>query len=147
MNKFSASFQKGQEAAEKARLFRAEIDSVFEDLNSQLSEASQGKLRIQRKRMEHLRSSFVIALKFDRSPDEYMAIVAFNPLAADKSHRELANWEQTHSGYPCKVSWSGVDHTCHDRQSLESTLSDLLEDSLVGETLRSLMARDSAKQP
>ena len=48
MKKFAASIEKGLDAAQNARLLRAEIDSVFETLNEELSEVTKGKVRLKR---------------------------------------------------------------------------------------------------
>jgi hypothetical protein len=48
MKKFAASIEKGLDAAQNARLLKAEIDSVFETLNEELSEITKGRVGLRR---------------------------------------------------------------------------------------------------
>jgi hypothetical protein len=139
MTNFRAAFRTGQVAAEKAELARKEITAIFDEINKQLQEPTAGKVEVFRQEYEKQVETGPYLLSF--SPKEtYWAIAARNPKAADSKPRPLALWEQARGGYPCKVSWGNVDHICNDRESLEGCLASLLEDALVGETIRGLMS-------
>jgi len=139
MTDFRAAFQAGQEAAIQAELARKDIDNVFSEICAQLAEVTDGKVEISRQEYEKKNPNpFVAAIIFG-SKEMYSAIAARNPKAMDNKFRQIALWEQGRSGYPCKISWGGTDHTCHDRQSLEECLASLLGDAVVGEKLRGVM--------
>jgi len=139
MTDFGAAFRAGQEAATQAELARKDIDDVFSALNVQVAEITDGKIEIGRKRLERKKSSPAGVLVMSFGPREtYWAIVARNPKATDSNPRQIALWEPGRTGYPCKISWGGIDRTCYDRQSLEDSLSSLLGDAIVGETLRNV---------
>lgn len=132
MTDFRAAFERGQDAATEAELARREIDAVFKELTTQLAEATNGTVEMYRR--EYEKSPLIPSYLFG-SAGTYWAIVARNPKAKGKNERQLARWEQGRSGYPCKISWGGVDHTCHDRESLEWGLVSLLEDPVTGKRL------------
>ena len=141
MTDFRAAFQLGQEAAMNAEMARREIDSVFKEINAQLAEPTEGKIEIYRGEFDKKSSGLFGSLttSWPISRETYLAIAARNPKAANRGGVELARWEVERGGYPCEVSWGGVEHTCHDRESLEASLALLLKDAIVGEKLRSLM--------
>ena len=137
MTDFRAAFQAGQEAAIQAELARKDIDDVFTEISKQLLEVTGGKVEIFRKEYEKPQDPFIFKLFGPK--EKYWAIAARNPKAEDNKSRQLALWEQGRSGYPCKISWAGIDRTCHDRQALEEGLASLLGDAVVGEKLRGVM--------
>lgn len=67
-------------------------------------------------------------------------IAARNPKAADAEWVKLAKWERPQEGFPCLL----VDKRevrCHDRESLEEAIAELLSNAWIGEQLRELLAR------
>ena len=141
MSDFRMSFQKGQAAAEQADIARKEIDAVFTDLQNQMMQATEGKIKIERRKKERERSSVIpdVNAYFGIERSKYWAIVTFNPIAKDNTDWVLAEWEQSRFGYPCKVTWAGTEHSCHDRELLERSLSSMLEDATVGEKLLAIL--------
>lgn len=141
MTDFRVAFQAGQEAARAAELARKEIDDVFKVICEQLADVTEGKIEISRQEYEKTQQSsvFPFSASLFAPKKKYWAISARNPKANNDKLREIALWEQGSSGYPCKISWDGMDRTCHDRESLESCLASLLSDPVVGEKLRGVM--------
>lgn len=137
MTDFRAAFNAGQDAAVRADLARKDIANVFLEVSNQLSEATEGKVKIIRK--EFKKDLKWPAIDIFSSPEKFWAIAAYNPNAEDKNPRQLALWEQDRAGYPCKITWSNIDHSCHDRESLEECIASLLQDPIVGEKLRGVM--------
>ncbi len=143
MTNFQKAFEAGQEAATKSELARKEIDAVFVALREEVSTATKGKIEVSKHEYEKIKSlNFTIMGGFEK--ETFWAIAARNPLAADKEFRQLARWEQAPAGYPCKISWAGVDNNCHDKESLERGLTRLLADAAIGEKLRGIMALPAA---
>jgi len=141
MADYIQAFKKGLEAAEPADRARKEIDSVFEDLDRQIRAGTEGRIGIKRQEFIIQRMPFTAQKLEDLiTPKEtYWAIVAYNPQITSSPVKELSRWRHDRAGYPCKISWGGMEHTCEDKRSLENVLGRLLGDPLVGETLHVLM--------
>ena len=137
MTDFRGAFNAGQEAAKKANLSRKEIDDVFLVVKEQLAEVTDGNVEVHRQ--EYTKGLDIFSKNVFAPREKFWAIVARNPIAEDKEYRQVALWEQGRAGYPCKISWGGVERTCHDREALEECLGSLLEDAVVAEKLRGVM--------
>jgi hypothetical protein len=137
MVNFTESFNTGIKSAQKADENRIEIRSVFDELNNQLNEPTDGRIKISRVKFYEstnpFKVSFLVPKKF------YWAIAAENPKAEQESTKELAKWDMNRAGYPCKITLGNDDLYCEDKESLEYGLSQILQDSVVGETLSKLM--------
>lgn len=141
MANFLDSFNKGLELADQANANRLEIESVFEQLSSQLSEASQGKLKIEiLTKSEPIDVSSLVPTDFFKRRT-YLAIVASNPLADRYQDEELARWKIAESGYPCKVVMPDGEIYCEDKKGLESALGRLLATPRAGKALQKVMAQ------
>jgi hypothetical protein len=145
MTDFVAAFRSGLDAAQRADLARKEIDAVFAELTEQLQRPADGRVQIVRQEFEKRDADpFGIGLPYTlrvlgaRAPT-YWAVAARNPKAADTKPRELALWQQDRAGYPCKLSWGGVERTCNDRESLQEALAALLEDGIIAERINGVM--------
>jgi hypothetical protein len=138
MTDFKAAFEDGIKAAQQAEAAKKEIDSVFTELNKQLSEATRGKLLIERRYMPDEIVGFFISLAEFRRPT-HLAITARNPSIKQSEPKELSKWESGRAGYPCKVSWGGNEAYCENKEGLERVLSDLLRDPVVAGILYSLI--------
>ncbi|WP_039790370.1 hypothetical protein [Herbaspirillum huttiense] len=138
MKKFAASIEKGLDAAQNARLLRAEIDSVFETLNEELSEVTKGKVRLKRETFyeapkfgsKESPSPFPFSQYFNRENHLGLAIVS-----EDMPSTEIARWAQDPAGYPCKIILPERQFYCEDRDALESVLAELLQRPEVGEVI------------
>lgn len=139
MTDFRTAFEAGQDAAIKAELARKEIDSVFAEVQKQLTEITKGKVEIYRQEFEKRPEGVPFAITFFGPKEKYWAVAARNPMAEDNKSRQLAIWDEGRGGYPCTVSWGGMDRTCHDREALEECLASLLADPVVGDKLRRLI--------
>jgi len=142
---FITAFQEGLNAAEIADKNKREINSVFDELNRQLSEATDGKVKvvIRDNILEALSRS--ISLFTVNQPKKNQAIWALNPLFQSSS-KELAIWNQDPNGYPCKISFGNKEHYCEDKSDLENTLAIMLQDPIVGETLSKLIRLSEAEE-
>ena len=140
MTDFKKAFQTGLNAAKKAEATRNEIQSVFDDLNSQLEEITGGKINL--KRIEKYADIDVRKILEDgigQMPKKYQSIVAFNPTLEGHHHNEIANWSESRSGYPCKISYGLNSFVCENKSQLESVLMDLLKDPIIGEKFSQLI--------
>jgi hypothetical protein len=136
MNDYKSAFSEGLKAAERANAARKEIDQVFKDLNTQLSDITEGRIHVIRE--QRARNS-TLKLVITLEPDYYWAIIAYNPKVGSSPNKELCEWEMGSAGYPCKMIWSGNTHYCENKQALEATLSVLLKDAIIAEKFWFLM--------
>ncbi len=140
MSSYIDAFEKGQEASRKAVIAKKEIKEILEELKKQLLTATEGKLEIFIKpQRESIQGNSLIDMIQNRNFRDYLAIVARNPKSDSNNIKELAEWNQENTGYPCKIEWGKEEYTCHDRKSLESCLTLLLQDPGVAEKLHQLI--------
>ena len=137
---FKSSLAKGFSAAKKSEANKAEIESVFKDLNRQLDEATDGKLTIDLVRF-YVNSTFsdLANLANLRPRETYRAIAAKNKVVEGCAYKELAKWELGRDGYPCVIILDDDEMYCEDKTSLEENLQCLLSDPVIGEKLYKLM--------
>lgn len=140
---FIEAFKEGQTAAETAKKNNQEITSVLNELNKQINEATDGKIRISL-------SSLSLADMLGR--DKYTDLLergryinAENYLIPNSPKKELVKWEQGREGYPCKITIGNKQHYCEDKTELENTLALMLQDPIVAETLTNLMSLSQNK--
>lgn len=141
---FKASLNKGLQAAEQAESNRKEIASVFETMNEQLAEATDGKLRIEcgtETRYPHALSQGLLGIaKVMASGRAVDVIRCKNPLANGGSE-VLADFVMARSGYPVEIKLGGEELFCDDIKALERSLEYMLADPVVGEKIRKVMAQ------
>jgi len=137
---FKKSFAAGIDSAKIAEVNRAEVQSVFNEVNKQLEEVTAGTIFIERKVYYVNNTIQDLAAIANFTPREvYHAIVASNPKVPGSSEKELANWKMAKDGYPCRI-YLGSDHiVCEDKIALEGAIQELLSDTAVGEKLYQLM--------
>lgn len=139
MVNFAKSYQAGLDAARIAEKNKIEIDSVFSEMNRQLSEASEKRVRISIKTLdEKLNGVARFNVRLGAEPKTYTGIVAENP-AVPGSTKELARWTQGRSGYPCTIILGSHSRSCEDRIALERALAEMLSDPIVGKALSELV--------
>ncbi len=134
---FKEYFQKGLSAAEKAEVNKNEIDSVFDELNRQLDEATKGKIEISR--VKFFASSTLADIASLKPRETYLAIAAKNKNVKDCDYKELARWKIDRNGYPCMIIIDRDEMYCEDKVALEANMQRLLSDPTVGDTLYKLM--------
>ncbi|MAF06074.1 MULTISPECIES: hypothetical protein [unclassified Herbaspirillum] len=143
MKKFAASIEKGLDAAQNARLLKAEIDSVFETLNEELSEVTKGKVGLKRD-VFYEAPEFGAGLVNYFHREKYLGIAI---VSENMPSTEIARWAQDPGGYPCKVVLPERQFYCEDKDALESVLAELLQRPEVGEViLRHLRASEPDAQ-
>lgn len=133
---FIKAFEDGKKAAIKTENARKEIDAVFDDLNSQLSEMTNGMLKIIRAEVKERNEGLYVHVfpqKF------YKAILAINPKIEKSPRKELAKWDFSRVGYPCKISWANEERYCEDKVALEECLADLIKDPVNAEKMLALL--------
>lgn len=145
---FKKSFRKGQEAVEQSEASRQEILDVFSDITKQISEVTGLQIFIQPGYMTRKIGGGGFIAGINLTAGIQSALVGI-PMPKDNSiialnnsngkEARLAGWETESNGYPCTISWANESYRCHDRQSLEEHLADLLEDVFVAEKIRNLM--------
>ncbi len=134
---YTKSFTVGIKAAVKAETNKSEIGDVFSDLNKQLDNITDGKVTINR--VQLYKQTHALRITFMEPRKYYWAIAAENPKTENSSVKELAKWEMDRNGYPCKITLGNDEIYCEDKVALERGLSDILQDSIVGDVLQKLM--------
>ena len=138
MVNFVEAFKAGLNSAELAEKRKNEVESVFNELNKQLADATNGRIIISRDQLiDRDNAMGIMSVLSGGNMTYYSAIVASNPFAKN-SRKELARWTQDRAGYPCKITLDSETMYCQDKKGLENGLEKLLRDPVVGETLRGL---------
>ncbi|MHC8315686.1 hypothetical protein [Pseudomonas sp. LB3P31] len=138
---FIDSFNKGLSAAEKAIANKDEIDSVIEQLSEQLSQATNGRLKISIVEKHSPLSGFSMSLSELVNRKTYWAIAASNPLTTYQS-TELAEWKLSESGYPCRIVLSDKEIYCEDKTALENALSKMIATPEAGKKLKAVIEQE-----
>lgn len=129
---FIEAFKQGQIVAERVKNNHQEIDFVFERLNEQLAQATEGKIQLSIEEIEDFsQQPYVVDDSEPVWPIDYLAICA--------EHKELAEWEKGIEGYPCKITIGNKQHYCEDRTELENALALMLQDPIIAQTLADVM--------
>lgn len=130
MADFTESFRKGIAAARVADRNQQEIQAVFKDLNDQIAKVTDGKVVIGIRTLQRFPKN--VFLDIFKPPQDYRAIVGFNPQSQKSGVRELAEWFEDRAGYPCKIKFGLKEISCEDKEGLEAGLRELLEDPIIG---------------
>lgn len=154
---FVKSFQQGLTLADIARKNKAEIRSVFDELNTQLNPVTEGKIQIELMSYEleknpvakPSKGSIRAALSTWHQQDDaitgesphniYDTIGARNLLVKNSPPKELAKWSQNPRGYPCTITIGKTEYVCENKEALERTLATMLQHPSVGEILQTLL--------
>lgn len=137
---FKESFNIGMAAATQAEENHAEVQRIFDALNRDLGEITNGLVQFDICEFEEETGPLSIKL-FDRT---YDAVAVRNPKAGS-SWLELAKWEQDSSGYPCKIHLPQGIKYCEDQDAVSSALSSLIAEVDVAKKIRRLMAMSGDK--
>jgi hypothetical protein len=131
MTDFLASMQTGINLAALVESNKAEIEGVFENLNSAIFSAfpklSFSRVNSGKGLLSHGLKSLVI-----RNSES-------------NSSRQIASFYEHEEGYPCRLSYGSQVFVCEDRESLELQLSVLLERDFVGRAILDMAASASER--
>lgn len=143
MADYVKAIKKGLNAAAIADANRREIDSVFNELNRQLTEATDGKITAQIVAFSESKPRPNLA----HTPQwPYKAICVFN-FSLGEVATQLARWHQDTHGYPCKISYGNKEIYCEDKASLENALADMLRAPSVGKVLSKIITLAEIHEP
>ncbi|HGX3181971.1 TPA: hypothetical protein ACNH3N_004029 [Klebsiella variicola] len=142
---FKKSLTEGLEAAKKARDNKKEILALISDVSKIIEDFSEGKVSLKITNERRLAkgatqlSAGLAAVLGETAYVDYKALsLTRNPQGTPK--KILADWEIDQSdGYPCIISYNKQDITCHNKETLQQALSELLSDASTGEKLLRLM--------
>ncbi len=133
---YTKALKQGFDAARRAEAARKEIDCVFLDLNTQILQATENRLSIERRQYElDNPAAFSTTVWSTFSPPiirKVWKIVAFNPAVGKDKEVPIASWEVDRTGYPCKVTWNKEEHLCENREALALCLSELSLEMIKG---------------
>lgn len=120
MSKFISSFNKALENADDIIRQRDEINEVLADLNSEISEATEGIISIEKRGENH--------------PALY---------AISEEEIDLLTYIYTgrNGAYPCILQYAGTDAEALDKETLILNLQNLISTERVGLIFRKLLDR------
>lgn len=147
------ALDQGLEAFERAESSRQEIRDLFESLDETIKAATAGKVLLGVQEIHELArpletGGLAGTLEyFGRALRGENDLAVWNrwmlrTVGADGQTKaeELFRAQISRHGYPVSLKFFDERYICHDRESLESTLQDLLRRPDVGGKLRKLMA-------
>jgi hypothetical protein len=154
MADYRNSFRAGLDAYNDAERARQEVSEVFEEFARDVRDGSGGHIGIQRGRARlvlgrHVLITPMVAMQrgFDpsaRQDEESLVLAATGHNGQDVEI--LCEYSLGERGYPVKLIYGRRNVTCHDRESLEKGLQDLLEHPETGGKLRRLMPDDRTSE-
>lgn len=134
MFQFSELIKVGIESANKVEQNRKDIESVFQTLNTELKNATDGKVSI---RVSHhtlgvwtetikalaiAKSGGDPSLSLDKTPDSGVLELVF----CENYKAPIARWEQHSDGYPFTITFLEERADCWDQESLANILGKLV---------------------
>lgn len=138
MSDFKSSLMAGVAAAEKAISAQNEIFSLISDVDAQLKEIYEGKVRFGLgdfyKENKAINPVQALSLGLARLTEErYPGLAIWNSDNSDGV--KIADWSMAETGYPCKISYDGVNVYCRNKDELVKGLVDLLKDVRTGKAI------------
>ena len=149
MSEYIKAFHNGIMSAEIAHKNRQIIQSVFNELNQQLSQETNNKIRIEIKEYDVQKGILELyrdITKGTHKKETYHAVIALNPTIEKSPEKILAKWYEDRSGFPCKIVYGDQILICEDKEALEKSITQLLEDPVVGASLFSLLNLPPAEE-
>jgi len=141
MADFKAALTIGLSAALEAERRREEVAKVLAELDTQVYDATNGKITITIEVWTGNAVEQIDAL-IQRKILPNKALVA-STTGQNIRKRTLSIWEQSTDGYPCTLTIDKTIYSCEDKEALEGCLSRLLQDPNVGEKIHALMQADA----
>lgn len=140
MTKFSAAVRAGLNSAEAAKRNLQEIKEILKSLSDTVEDATEGKVRVRlRTGLDAVAegaweavSSFLLAKKM------FDSIVVEGTSSAKARKIEVAQFQQSTTGFPCTVSVSSDEYVCTDGESLVNVLSKIFQSTQVGMAISGL---------
>lgn len=159
MANFQDALKKGLEAYAVVKKTRDEIDSVFEDFQTQIVESAtglqvsliQGKKEIKKKAETIIESpsileSVVSGLDAGRKrtiipPTEYRSYngMKISPIGKNQPSIEICEYELSPAGYPVSLKYANEYESCNDKISLEKCLERMLMHPDIGEKFQRML--------
>jgi len=164
MADYIRAIQAGISAARRAELARSEVASVLDEVSKQLSQATNGRLRLaiteeektvgERSESNRMRSinpsfsAFKASMMFGGGEIEKVKYRALSIVCTEpKTRVVLCRWDEAQDGYPVKLQYAKKEVTCRDRRSLEQGIEDLLGDSTSGAEIERLLSKADIEIP
>lgn len=145
MSNFLNSLKKGLNSAMSSRNEQVEIDQVIDELSKQMLLVSDNLVSIEVRDYSRLNTNKTgknLSALFSR--EEYKALTVLWEDEEPK-FQEVAEWAQDEEGYPVKILWKNVTHTCTNRGALEIMLMKIVEDASFGIIFRDIVYASGKK--
>lgn len=144
MADYRSAFHAGLEAYSDVERARREIDEVFQELARGVQDVSDGHVAIHRREKNSV-IGVMRALQKTIAPwitqfEESLVLVATG--RNEQDFEVLCAYWLGERGYPVNIIYGRRNVACHDRESLEKGLQDLLEHPDTGGKLGRLMSGD-----
>lgn len=142
MNKFLGAVKAGMSAADDAKKNRLEIKDILNSLAYAVEDATSGKVTVRLRSGSAAISedgfkafaSFVLAQKL------FDALILEERKPSNSRKIQIARFQQTASGYPCTLAVANDEYICHDRESLERVLSQMMQSTAIGLSIAELQS-------
>lgn len=146
---FKEQLAKGFNAHQRASAAKEEVNSILQNLTSQVEEFTEGRVGITLKREIASMTAEIlnnVAGFTSGVPITPPLKTQYNLVAYDKSRgtgnaERLASWLQDKTGYPCALRFGDAKREAYDRESLEAILGELLASSETGRIISSIASK------
>lgn len=146
---YTKSLQKGLAAFQIAEEARQELTSAVEKLSQDMQSLTDGRLQLFLRpatksvpvKNFSLFANYMMPL--EHKTVEYLALVCKNPKDARTQTEEVCELTLSKEGYPMYLRWRGRSTSAQNRESLEATFAEMIEDPDVMSILKRTMDRAS----
>ncbi|WP_178082615.1 MULTISPECIES: hypothetical protein [Pseudomonas] len=142
---FLSFVQKGVEKSNKCLAAIAEVDKIFDSINSDLKKYAAGELILDRgvstrAQIESI-AEFVAGVESNylRNDRILLSLKTSNGLFTE----DVAGWKQRATGYPCIIKFDGQELSCNNATHLVTGLSELLSSVGFGNAVNNLIQKAS----
>ncbi|POF43401.1 hypothetical protein B0D71_00880 [Pseudomonas laurylsulfativorans] len=135
--KFLDSIKSGIAKAEAADQNLNAVTAIFSELNAELSDYTDGKLKITRTMSLNSKVAAISAMGLESPASENTKsdIISLSSKTENKIYAEVARWRQHVSGFPCMLSFEGREYICENIEDLKAALGELLSSVIFGKAL------------
>ncbi|WP_285430020.1 hypothetical protein [Pseudomonas sp. fls2-241-R2A-110] len=141
---FLDSIKSGIAKAEVAEQNVTAVATVFRELNMELSNYSDGKIKLARTTSLTSKLSAYVGAVSKESPEKdffKMDLLALVSIDFKIIYDEVAKWRQHVNGYPCTLTFEGQEYICDSVEDLMAALRELLSSVSFGKALSNAMKK------
>lgn len=143
MANFREAYETGLSAYDASAQAQREIADLLEELGSQIADASDGTISVKLESgRDVIQAVASLAAGLLSASSVNLPVNETRLIAVSESGTEtLCQFEIAQHGYPVRLRYGKERVSCHDRESLEVGLQELLKQPATGGKLRKLLQR------